>query len=179
MKIFIAGARAIANLDEAVIAKLDSISENGYEVLVGDALGADRLVQQFYVDKAYRNVTVFASNGEARNNLGDWRVENIAVKRTLRGFDYYKQKDVAMANAADYGLMIWNGESRGTLNNIVNLLRQEKDCVVYLVSHKRFFNIDSEDKLLSLLKLCPSAASSQYKKLAAKEAPSYVQIAMF
>ncbi len=49
MKIFIAGPRAITSLDENVEAKLNSIIEKGFEVLVGDANGIDRLVQSFFI----------------------------------------------------------------------------------------------------------------------------------
>ena len=125
MKIFIAGARAIIQFDDNINSRLFSIFEKGYDVLVGDATGVDSSVQRFFSDKGYKNVTVFASNGKARNNIGDWHVENISADSRLRGFDFYKQKDIAMANSADYGFMIWNGESKGTLNNIINLLTQE------------------------------------------------------
>jgi hypothetical protein len=37
-----------------------------------------------------------------------------------------------MANAAEYGLMLWDGKSKGTINNIVNLSRYHKLVVVYV-----------------------------------------------
>ena len=39
---------------------------------------------------------------------------------------YYRAKDLAMVEDADCGFMIWNGESKGTLNNILNLLYMDK-----------------------------------------------------
>ena len=165
MKIFIAGARAITHFDDKVKARLLSIYEKNYDVLVGDATGVDSSVQRFYAGKGYRNVTVFASNGVARNNIGHWDVENIVVEHGLHGFDFYRKKDLAMAAAADYGFMIWNGESKGTLNNIINLLEQEKPCSVYLFPRKQFVSIDNEDTLLRLLSLCPQCASATYHKL--------------
>lgn len=71
MKIFIAGPRAISELDENINMKLNSIFEKGYEVLVGDADGIDSSIQKFLNNRAYKNVTVFASKGIARNNYGD------------------------------------------------------------------------------------------------------------
>jgi hypothetical protein len=41
--------------------------------------------------------------------------------RRSRGFDYYSVKDRAMADTAEYGLMLWDGQSKGTVNNLVNL----------------------------------------------------------
>ena len=43
MNIFIAGAKVIRCLDEAVIQKLDSIYQKGYDVLVGDCDGVVKL----------------------------------------------------------------------------------------------------------------------------------------
>ena len=178
MKIFIAGPRAITELDSNVRNKLFSICEKGYDVLVGDATGVDSSVQRFYADKAYNQVTVFAGNGEARNNVGNWKVENVAVEGNRKNFDFYVQKDIAMANQADYGFMIWNGESKGTLNNIVNLLEQNKSCLVYLVTHLRFFSIDCEESCLKLISLCPESAKVTYNKLTKRKAP-LAQMAIF
>jgi hypothetical protein len=177
MKIFIAGPRAIKQFDTNVTAKLLSIYEKGYDVLVGDAAGVDSAVQGFYADKGYRKVTVFASNGVARNNVGNWNIENIPVDGSLRGFDFYKHKDLAMASATDYGLMVWNGESKGTLNNIINLLEQEKICSVYLVPRKKFITIDNEETLLRLLSLCSRSANEAYQKLKRTTQPT--QIVLF
>ena len=110
------------------------------------------------ITKLDNKVTVFASNGEARNNFGQWKVESVPVAGNNKNFDFYTQKDIAMANRADYGFMIWNGESKGTLNNIINLTAQKKACIVYLTTHNMFFNIDSEEKCLKLLAMCPEAA---------------------
>ena len=179
MKIFIAGARAITQFDGQIESKLFSIYEKGYDVLVGDAAGADCSVQKYYAEKKYSKVTVFACNGKARNNIGNWNIENVKTDGNLQGFEYYKQKDFVMAHAADYGFMIWNGESKGTLNNIINLLAQEKTCCVYLESKKRFFTVDSEDKILKLLSLCPKSTGSVYHKLTKTKANHFTQIALF
>jgi len=169
MKIFIAGARDIKRLDSAVIDKLGSIAENGFDVLVGDAFGVDSAVQKFYADRRYAGVTVFASNGKARNNLGNWPVRSIAVADDIKGFDFYVQKDLAMADEADLGLMIWNGESKGTLNNVINLLSNNKSAVVYFTLKGQFFNIDSGEKLEKLMAMCPVSTQLKYSKLTYKQ----------
>ena len=58
-----------------------------------------------------------------RNNVGNWPTREVAAPRGARGFDYYSLKDRAMAEAAEYGLMLWDGKSKGTVNNVVNLSR--------------------------------------------------------
>ena len=103
-------------------------------MLIGDASGVDSAVQKFYNNLSYGNVIVFASDGRARNNIGSWEIRKIDVPNHTRGFNYYAEKDKAMAEDADNGFMIWNGESKGTLNNIINLLNAEKHTIVYLTT---------------------------------------------
>ena len=45
MKIFIAGPRAIKELDKNISVKLENICAKSYEVLVGDADGIDSSIQ--------------------------------------------------------------------------------------------------------------------------------------
>lgn len=59
----------------------------------------------------------------------------IDASPSAKGFEFYAQKDKAMAKDADFGLMVWDGKSKGTLNNMINLLLQEKSVLLYLVYH--------------------------------------------
>lgn len=130
MKVFIAGTQTIKTLNESIIKRLATICEKKYDILVGDCYGADSLVQKFCADFAYDKVTVFASNGKARNNLGNWNVQCVPVRHGVKGFDFYRQKDIAMAEAADCGFMIWDEKSRGTYQNIITLLEMGKMVLV-------------------------------------------------
>ena len=132
MKVFVAGAKAITKLAPAVQERLSSICDKGYCVIVGDCAGIDTEVQRFYAGIGYRNVTVYACNGKARNNVGNNEIKTVLVRPGISGFEYYQQKDIAMASDADFGYMIWNCKSRGTLCNIIELVKQGKQTVVYL-----------------------------------------------
>lgn len=165
MKIFVAGARSVKELTEDVKKKLLSISEKRFDVLVGDCYGVDTAVQNYLISLNYRNVTVFASNGVARNNKGNWKVENVVVEEKTKGSDFYRQKDIAMTNAADYGFMIWDGKSKGTLNNIVGLVAQGKKVVVYLVGVDKMISLSSFDDINSLVSHCTPATKALYQKL--------------
>ena len=172
MKIFIAGPRAIRTLSNDVVDKLHSIYTKNYTVLVGDASGVDKAVQKYYSELNYSNVIVYASNGKARNNLGNWPVETVPVPSGTKGFEFYAAKDRAMANDADYGFMIWNGESKGTLNNMVNLLNDGKKVLVYLSLKadvkglsSPLNTIDSYEQLEKLLLYCPEETRGLYTKL--------------
>ncbi|MDR1702683.1 MAG: hypothetical protein LBR56_07890 [Sporomusaceae bacterium] len=147
MKVFIAGARAITYLELAVLNRLENIFKKQYTVFVGDASGVDSFVQKFFAAKNYKNLSVFASNGIARNNLGNWQVVNVPVNGKTKGFDFYVAKDIEMANKADCGFMIWNGESKGTFNNIINLLKQNKITELYYTPNKKFYTIRNFEDL--------------------------------
>ena len=166
MKIFVAGARVVTELDFSVQKKLLAIMNKGYDIVVGDCSGVDASVQKFCNSFGYKNVIVYAGNGHARNNIGNWIVKDVYVPSNLHGFDFYKQKDIAMAMDADCGFMIWNGESRGTLNNIINLVSQEKDVLVYMTAVKKMVIIKSFTELSSLIRRYAPEALKTYIKLA-------------
>ena len=100
LKIFIAGPRAIKELDKNIFVKLENICVKNYDVLVGDADGIDSSIQKFLQLKSYKNVTVFASKGIARNNYGNWKIEKVEVANNVTGFEFYAQKDLEMAEKA-------------------------------------------------------------------------------
>ena len=78
--------------------------DKGFQILVGDANGADKAVQRYLAaDKAYTNVLVHCMENHCRNNVGNWPICEVAAPRGARGFDYYSLKDRAMAEAAEYG----------------------------------------------------------------------------
>ena len=56
-----------------------------------------------------------------------------------------------MADAAEYGLMLWDGKSKGTVNNVVNLSRDHKPVVVYIAPNRQFRTIKTFDDLKGLL----------------------------
>ena len=146
--VFIAGSRAISRLNEAIRQRLDRVMAEGHHVLVGDANGADCIVQQYLAGQGYANVTVYCTGLKCRNNVAPWQTVNVAPPAdAARGFDFYAAKDRAMAEAATHGLMLWDGESRGTYANIRNLIAGHKPVVVYLSPTKSFVNVRTQTDL--------------------------------
>jgi len=179
MKIFIAGPRAISSLNKKIEDRLYGICEKGYSVLVGDANGVDKAIQKYFSFLNYANVTVYASNGKVRNNLGNWQIETVPVPSNVRGFDFYAMKDKAMATNADYGFMLWNGESKGTLNNIINLLNDNKKALVYFSPQNSFICIDGFEKLEILISYCDDGAKTLFEKLCKKVNILQTQMTIF
>jgi hypothetical protein len=151
MSVFIAGSRRISRLPDEVKRRIDSVVDKGFTVLVGDANGADKAVQRYLADKAYGNVVVHYMADHCRNNVGSWPTRALTAATRSRGFDYYAIKDQAMADAAEYGLMLWDGKSKGTINNVVNLCRAHKPTVVYVAPLKTFRTVRELDDLHEVL----------------------------
>lgn len=162
MKIFIAGARSITKLDDDARNRILSICEKGYDILVGDCYGVDTAVQSVCAGIGYKNAVVYASNGCPRNNVGNWSVKSVQASGIHKSFEFYRQKDIAMSNDADCGYMIWDGESRGTLNNIVSLVSQNKLVVVYIAPYRKNLKIQTRQELDALIDKCPRKTKALY-----------------
>jgi len=130
MNIFISGSIGIGRLPKAATEKLDSIVDKNYIVLVGDAKGVDLHVQQYLLKKNYPHLVVYFAGDRIRNNVGNWPTRNIKPLANEKGRELYTLKDKAMAHDADYGLMIWDGQSQGTLNNILTMKSENKKFFV-------------------------------------------------
>jgi probable addiction module antidote protein len=139
--IFIGGSRHISRLPSEIMDRLKNVIVNQHCVLVGDANGADKAVQKFFADATYENVTVFCTGETFRNNLGHWPTHCVEPPKGAKGFQFYAAKDREMATKADFGLMIWDGKSPGTLLNVLRLARAGKISVLYNASEKKSFNV--------------------------------------
>jgi hypothetical protein len=164
MKVFIAGSRRLSRLNADVKRRIDTMIEKGFTILVGDANGADNAVQRFLAEKGYREVIVHCMTANCRNNVGGWPTQEIAAPQGARRFAYYSIKDQAMVDAAEYGLMLWDGESKGTLNSVINMIRQNKPVVVYLAPKKVFQNLRSRDDISELLRKCDRASVERFER---------------
>jgi adenine-specific DNA-methyltransferase len=136
--------------------------------MVGDANGADKAVQQHFAKRGYENVLVYCMT-ECRNNLGNWPTKNVTSPSSRRDFAYYAAKDQAMATDAKCGIMLWDGKSKGTLNNIQALIRNGKKTLVYLAADRAFHKIVTGQDLDALLDRCdPSAVQRAQQAITAK-----------
>lgn len=143
-KVFVGGSRKVSRLTPEVRSRLDRIIEKNLPVVVGDANGADKAVQQYFQANQYHAVEVFCTGNECRNNLGRWPVRHIAAEGRKKDLDFYTAKDRAMTHEATFGLMIWDGQSMGTLMNVSRLIAQRKKVAVYDMSSKKFVDLKDE-----------------------------------
>jgi predicted amidophosphoribosyltransferase len=168
-KVFIGGSRRISRLTTAVRQRLDRIVEKGLPVVIGDANGADKAVQAYLLQQRYSPVEVFCSDEVPRNNLGAWPSRVIQPSHARRDVDYYATKDRQMAREATVGLMLWDGESRGTLLNILRLVTLTKPVVVYVGPERVFVDVRSARDFESLASKLDRADARRLREQALSE----------
>lgn len=149
--VFVAGSRALTKLNAEVKARLDNIVKRNFTVLVGDANGVDKAVQRHLAEGGYQRVLVYCMD-VCRNNIGNWptrgHTTDSGIRRDRR---YYGIKDLAMARDASCGFMIWDGASKGTLTNVINLLSIHKKVLLYSAPKKDFFTVRTREDLDEVL----------------------------
>ncbi len=183
--VFVGGSRHVSRLPAPVKKRLDRITSESLRVVVGDANGVDKAVQKYLADSAYRNVVVFCSGNTPRNNLGHWHTNAIPATSARKDFHYFAVKDRAMAKAADYALMVWDGESVGTVLNVLRMVRASKIAVLYDIPSQTFITFrnsrDWDGFLLTLsddliVKLRERATDEEWDPSRQARQPSFLEV---
>lgn len=149
--VFLSGSRHISRLNRDVRSRLDNMMHNGLNVITGDANGADKAMQTYLHSASYRDITIYFVGEKPRNNVGDWAVEKVPAERNLKGRDFFAQKDKAMSQIADFGFVLWDGKSPGSVQNMLWLTSQKKKVIVFLNPLGKFVKLYSRDDLRALL----------------------------
>ena len=164
--VFIAGSISISRLHAKVQARINKIVSSNFNVVVGDADGADSSIQECLRNYQANNVTVYCTGDTPRNNIADWSVHRVYSKAKVGSRAYFTAKDIEMAHSSDYGLMIWDCKSTGTLSNIIELLREKKKSVVFINKEKDFVTISDIPGLEQLLTfMSPHARNKAEEKI--------------
>jgi hypothetical protein len=159
--VFIAGSIKIRHLHDAVQVRIMNILSMDYDIVVGDADGADTAIQRFLSDQGASKVTIYCSGERPRNNIGGWPVQQVATYHPKRSRAWFTAKDVAMAHVADLGLMVWDGMSTGTLSNVIELLARKRNSLVFIDTVRQFHRILSVSDLQALVTRMASAARAK------------------
>ena len=169
MKVFIGGSRRISRLSSEVQRRLDELIANDSQIVVGDANGVDKSVQQYLHEKGYREVEVFCSGARCRNNVGNWPTRQVAVTSSKRDFDFYATKDLRMSEECSSGLMIWDGESAGTLMNVLRLVKQNKSALIFEAPKNRFLELKKDSEWKDFFSACSDDVRRRIEKLSATD----------
>ena len=156
--VFLGGSRHLRSLPDAFRQRLDSVVNRGHEVLVGDADGADAAIQAHLRAAGHLAVTVFHSGRKPRFDVGGFATRCISTPAGASGYGLHAFKDRSMAEAADFGLMAWDGRSPGTVMNVLRLLNQEKPSVLFSARDSSFRTIKTPEDRDAFLASAPNAA---------------------
>ncbi len=141
--IFISGSMGIKSINKLVLERIENIINEQFTILVGDANGVDASIQQVLTNKSYKNVKVYCTGNYPRNNIGKWELVTVQTEHKPKTRLYFTAKDLEMANHCDYGLMIWDLKSTGTLSNVFQLLTQQKTSAVFVNKLRKFVKINN------------------------------------
>ena len=128
MKLFISGSKSISVLPDEVKAILDEHIALGTEFLVGDCYGIDAAVQKYLDSKGYSNATIYCSGEHPRNSFVSFS-KRCSCAESAKGFigsEFHYVKDIQMVKDCDQAIMIWDGKSRGTSENIRRIKELKK-----------------------------------------------------
>lgn len=126
-----------ARLPRQVTDQIDEYIRDKKQIIVGEAPGVDRQVQDYLNSRNYSNVVVFGVDSGARYIANpNWRVRLISSNAPRGSSEWLAAKDVAMSNEATEGLTIVldNGGAGATRNNAARLMRDGKPVSVFRLS---------------------------------------------
>ncbi|MEA3392367.1 MAG: hypothetical protein U9Q91_05260 [Candidatus Marinimicrobia bacterium] len=152
--IFISGSISIKSIDDNIKQRLDNIITSQHTILIGDAKGADLAIQSYLNSQGYNNVSIYCSGPVCRNNVGNWEIVNVQIAQKTRNRQFYMVKDEQMALDSDYGFMLWDGKSAGTINNLFNLVTNDKIGLIYLQSKQLFRTIRNVSEFVDFISEC-------------------------
>lgn len=129
------------DLPASVKSDINEYMKSGDKIIVGDAPGIDRQVQDYLKSKNYKNVEVYGpGSGDVRYSADeDWKTKTIDSGKYAPDTDEWRaEKDKYMSKIADRGLAIVleNGGAGATRDNVDRLVSQNKDVKVYELDSK-------------------------------------------
>lgn len=151
--VFISGSRVIPFIPEEALSRVDHMISGCMDIVVGDSeKGVDARIAAYLFERQYDCVSVYTTRNEPRirNLLPTWSTVSVSShvppKRNAQGEisnrrSIETEKDRAMADAAEFGLVVWQSEyknrfgkvsvSKGSLRNMHQLLSAGKPVVLY------------------------------------------------
>lgn len=117
--------------------ELDKFIKESAGIIVGDAPGIDRQVQDYLKSLDYQNVTVYGPGKQVRYNANPkWATRPIDAPEFEEGSkEWLAKKDIAMTNDSTEGLAVILDEgAKATRKNVARMKEQGKEVKVYELS---------------------------------------------
>lgn len=123
-------------LNKELRKQLDSYIEENANIIVGDAPGIDRQVQNYLNKKVYRNVEIFGPGKQVRYSANkNWKTNPIDSDYDIGSPEWLAVKDIKMSELATEGLAVILDEgAKATRNNISRMQTAGKPVKVYELS---------------------------------------------
>ena len=125
------------NLPRQIRRELKNRMKRGDTIIVGDAPGIDRQVQDYLYKKNYKKVEVYGPGRQVRYSANKkWKTHPIdSPSYEIGSKEWLAAKDIEMSNRSTEGLAVILDEgSRATRNNVDRLISQNKDVKVFELS---------------------------------------------
>lgn len=124
-------------LPKAIQNKIDEYMKDHAYIVVGDAPGIDRQVQDYLNEKGYDAVEVYGPGKQVRYTANEkWKTNPVdAPEYEEMSPEWLRKKDIAMTNDATEGLAIVLDEgAKATRNNVERLREQGKAAEVFVLN---------------------------------------------
>ena len=120
-------------LPKDITDELNKAITNGKKIVVGDAPGIDRQVQDYLAKVNYKDVEVYSPGKECRYIANEnWENHKVNSICTPGGKAWLAVKDIAMTNASTEGLsIILDNGANATRRNVQRLIESNKYVKVY------------------------------------------------
>jgi hypothetical protein len=164
-QVFLSGTRKVERLPGEVTSLIQELIDSDVHFIVGDAPGCDRAFQRHLASLNQSQVRVFSSAPYVRNNLGNWPSEFIDSGLKSKTNAMHAAKDRRMAELCDLGVMIWDGQSAGTLANLLDVISQGKSAYLYNYLDNEFVKFDGDTSLSKYLDGFPEVRDMAAKRL--------------
>lgn len=137
--VFISGSIAIKSIPRSVEDSINRIIDQNIQINIGDADGIDSMVQNYCKRRNYSNVTVYSIYSPPRYKVPGFNKKYIVVDTdSKKERERQKEKDSAMTTESDFSLVIWDGKSKGSYQNILRAIENNIKAKVYLQFENRY-----------------------------------------
>lgn len=124
------------DLPDKVKSEIDKNIAKGNKIIVGDAPGIDRQVQNYINSKNYKNIEIYGPGKQVRYSANEkWKTIPIdAPEFEEYSKEWLAKKDIVMSKLADFGIAVTldNG-STATKNNIERMKNMGKNVKEYML----------------------------------------------
>lgn len=124
-------------LPKAIQNKIDDYIKDHAHIIVGDAPGIDRQVQDYLNDVGYDNVEIYGPGKQVRYAANaKWKTNPVdAPEFEEMSPEWLRKKDIAMTNDATEGLaIVLDDGAQATRNNVARLREQGKQAEVFILN---------------------------------------------